>query len=180
MTLPEDERRTFLNAHLDLLRYAGQRGGAISGDMDYQKFLDLNHLKKKECRDVLLENEELIDDFLIHKNGAWDDEQKAVVLAMKRAITGDFILLKCLKHHAIFLEIDTYTFYAVKALRDPFTQMLDRFPTYLKTSLVPFKDKIVYDGFLLPYSVVVGAGMKKVLTAAYKTAKRNGEIVTTF
>jgi len=180
MTLPEDEFRTFLNAHLDLLHYAGQRGGAIPADMDYQKFLDLNFLRKKECRDVLLENEELMDDFLTLKNGAWDEEQKAVVLAMKRALTGDFFLLKCLKHHAIFLKTDTRTFYAVKALRDPFDQMIDRFPKYLKASLVPFKDKIVYDGFLLPYSVVVGTGIKKVLTAAYKKAKRNGEIVTTF
>jgi len=62
------------------------------------------------------------------------------------------------------------------ALDENFPKFL--LPSRVKTILLPFQDKIVYDGFLLPYQIIFGGGIKAELKEIYLKAKRKGKIIT--
>jgi hypothetical protein len=44
--------------------------------------------------------------------------------------------------------------------------------------LIPFKNKIIYDGLLSSYNVIFGAGIKRSLNDSYRQAKQRLGIVT--
>ena len=48
----------------------------------------------------------------------------------------------------------------------------------LQAVLLPFKGQIVYDGFLLPYRIFFGAGIRRSLNDEYQAAKARYGIIT--
>ncbi|MEA3335961.1 MAG: DUF6605 domain-containing protein, partial [Chloroflexota bacterium] len=70
-------------------------------------------------------------------------EEREIVRSWKKFVRGDFYIKRLLKK------------YAVLALHDSFEDMLafTRLPCYAKAVLLPFKNKIVYDGILQGYSI---------------------------
>ncbi|HRH61226.1 MAG TPA: hypothetical protein PL045_11680, partial [Chitinophagaceae bacterium] len=95
-----------------------------------------------------------------------------------KKVRGEFIILKCLTHHAIFMDAANKNFYAVKALSDPFTLFFERFPVHVITTLIPFKNKIIYDGFFQAPGIYYGRNIAGELHEDYKTAKCNKAIIT--
>ena len=65
------------------------------------------------------------------------------------------------------------------ALHQPFQETIHRsqLPVYVKTVLLPFKSKVVYDGLLQPYSVSFGRGISFDLKETYMAAKQNDQII---
>ena len=58
-------------------------------------------------------------------------------------------------------------------------EVLDRYlPVLTQTVLLPFKDRIVYDGLLTSYNVSFGPGIRRNLNEDFKTAKDRHGIVT--
>jgi hypothetical protein len=51
-------------------------------------------------------------------------------------------------------------------------------PRMIKTTLLPFKGQIVYDGLVTNYNITFGAGIKRRLNESYKGAKERFGIVT--
>jgi hypothetical protein len=49
----------------------------------------------------------------------------------------------------------------------------------IKTTLLPFKGRIVYDGIIMGYNVSFGPGIKRSLNEGYKEAKAGTGIITT-
>jgi len=50
-------------------------------------------------------------------------------------------------------------------------------PTYLKTVLLPFKGKIIYDGLIEGYNLFMGSGISASLRNTYRAAKQQGKII---
>tara|TARA_R110002126_G_scaffold36631_1_gene111169 strand:- start:1362 stop:1643 length:282 start_codon:yes stop_codon:yes gene_type:complete len=82
-------------------------------------------------------------------------EEIKILTGFKKKITGDFIIFKCLSNNAIFLDTKENKFYAVKALGDRFDKFFDKFPVLIKTTLLPYKDQIIYDGFIMPRGFIL-------------------------
>ncbi len=76
---------------------------------------------------------------------------------------------------AIFF--DQHNWYYVWSLGDTFEQFIDETPTIVNATLVPFRNKIIYDGFLQPQSVYVGSNTRKSLRQQYAEARENGLII---
>ena len=69
--------------------------------------------------------------------------------------------------------------YGVVALFDPFEDVIGPYlPRMIKTTLLPFKGRIVYDGLVTGYNVFFGGGIKRRLNESYKEAKERFGIVT--
>jgi hypothetical protein len=67
----------------------------------------------------------------------------------------------------------------VVALFDPFELVISpHLPRMIKTTLLPFEEKIVYDGLVTNDNVTFGAGIKRRLNASYKEAKERWGIAT--
>jgi len=48
----------------------------------------------------------------------------------------------------------------------------------LKAVLLPFRGRIVYDGFRVPYRIILGGGIRRGLNDYYREAKHRFSIVT--
>ena len=179
MTLTDIEYKTFIKTHLDLLFYVGQQSNIISDDINIHNFIKLGFSIKLNCRDILLDNRKLLDDYIATNNDLLTEEQIAILGGFKRTISSDFVIFKCLTNNAIFIDTKNNRFYAVKALGDRFTHFFDSFPVLINTTLLPFKDKIIYDGFIKSSGVQFGPGMKSTMQEDYKQVKKSNQILTT-
>ncbi len=179
MTLTDIEYKTFLKTHLDLLFYIGQQSKIIADDMIFDVFIELDFSIKLKCRDFLLDNKILLDDYISTNFDHLTTEQISILTGFKKTITSDFVIFKCLTNNAIFIDTKDNRFYAVKALGDRFDHFFDRFPVLVNTTLLPFNDQIIYDGFIKPTGVYFGPEMTSSMKEDYKIAKRNNQILTT-
>jgi len=179
MTLTDIEYKTFLKIHIDFLFFVGQKSKIIDDTIDIKKFVDTNFSVKLKCRDFFLDHKDLLDDYLTTNFDKLTTEQISILTGFKKAITSDFVIFKCLTNNAIFVDTKDNKFYAVKALGDSFDHFFDRFPVLVKTTLLPFKDKIVYDGFIRPTGIHFSSGMTSTMKEEYKLAKKNNQILTT-
>jgi hypothetical protein len=179
MTLTDKEYKEFLRIHLDLLFYVGQRLKIISTNITFDKFVDLDLKIKAECGDKFIESDNLLDDYLSLNFDRLTTEQISILTGFKKKITGDFIIYKCLTNFAIFLNTKDNKFYAVKALGDSFDDFFDKFLVLIKTTILPYNGKIIYDGFIKSSGVYFGSGITSTMRDDYKEAKKNNQILTT-
>jgi hypothetical protein len=84
MTLTEIEYNPFVKTHLDLLLYAGQKGKIIKTKMNFKKFTDTDVLVKLECRDFLLENKKILDDYITLNSDKLTAGQIEILLGFKK------------------------------------------------------------------------------------------------
>jgi hypothetical protein len=179
MTLTDKEYKTFLKIHIDLLFFVGQKNKIIDIKMDYNKFVDTDFSVKLKCRDFFLNNENILEDYLTTNFDKLTTNEISVLTGFKKTITSDFIIFKCLTNNAIFIDTKDNKFYAVKALGDGFDHFFDRFPVLVQTTILPFNDQIIYDGFMKSQGIYFGSGMKSTMNEDYKLAKTNKQILTT-
>ena len=178
MTLTDKEYKEFLKTHLDLLFYVGHKKSVLPKDLSLKKFLTLDFQIKFKCRESLFEDENIIDEYIASNFDHLTTDQIKILVGFKKKIRSSFVIFKCLTNYAIFIDTKVYRFYAVKALGDSFKIFFDNFPVNISTTLIPFKDKIIYDGFIQSSGVYYGRNMTETMNADYKKARANKEIVT--
>ena len=179
MTLTNIEYKTFLEAHLRLLFFVGQQSKIIDKKMDFTDFVETDFSVKLNCRNYFLDNKKLLDDYISTHFDELTTEQIKILAGFNTSISSDFIIFKCLKNHAIFIDTKSNTFYEVKALGDRFDHFFDRIPILVEATILPFNNQIVYDGFLKPTRITLGSGITSILNEDYKRAKSNNQIVMT-
>ncbi len=178
MTLTEKEYKEFLKTHLGLLFYVGHKKDVLPKNMSLTKFINLDFLIKFKCRESLFEDDNLIDEYIASKFDHLTTDQIKILVGFKKKIRSSFVIFKCLTNYAIFIDTKDNRFYAVKALGDSFNTFFDAFPVNISTTLIPFKDKIIYDGFIQSSGVYYGRNMTDTMNEDYKKAKRNKKILT--
>lgn len=179
MTLTDIEYKTFLKTHIDFLFFVGQKSKIIDDTINFKKFVDSDFSVKLRCRDFFLDNKKTLDDYLTTYFDKLTTNEISILSGFKKAITSDFVIFKCLTNNAIFIDTKDNRFYAVKALGDGFDHFFDRFPVLVQTTILPFNDQIIYDGFMKSQGIYFGSGMKSTMNEDYKLAKTNKQILTT-
>ena len=177
MILTDKEYKEFLKTHLDLLFYVGQQKNILPKDLNLKKFLNIDFQIKFECRESLNKDENIIDEYIASNFDHLTTDQIKILLGFKNKISSSFIIFKCLTNYAIFIDTKDNKFYAVKALGDSFDTFFDNFPVNISTTIIPFKDKIIYDGFIQSSGVYYGRNMTETMNEDYKKAKLNKEIL---
>ncbi len=177
MTLTESEYKEFLGTHLKFLYFVGREQNTF-GDISFEDFLEMSTETKYQCRRAVIGNLSLIDKYMQHHFDDLSDLDIEILSAFKKQISGKFIIFKCLSKNAIFIDTSDNNFYAVTALGDRFDKFFDEFPVMVSTCLLPFKDKIIYDGFMQLPAIYVGTDLTKTLRSDYKKVKKHNKIRT--
>jgi hypothetical protein len=177
MTLTDLEYKTFSRLHLELLFYVGLRSNIIADSTNFKDFGALDFSIKVKCRDFLLDNKKMVDDYTSANFHQLTTEQVTILKGFKKAITSNFILYKCLTQNAIFIDTKNNVFYAVKALGDSFYQFFNRFPVLINTTILPFNDQIIYDGFIKSNRLHFDSDMVASMKEDYKLAKKDNRIL---
>jgi hypothetical protein len=140
----------------------------------YQK---ISNEQRVKLRNAFYKKPEIIDDFVRENPFRYSQEELAIASGWKNFVAGDFFIDRVLKKYAIF--IGNNKVYGVLALTESFRDVLGGMPlpTYVKTVLLPFKGKIIYDGLIEGYNIFFGHGISTSMSNTYRAAKQQGKII---
>jgi hypothetical protein len=181
MLLTPKDAEFFFRLQRTFLHYISQRLQLLpetSGADDFER-LPAEEIAK--VRDAFITRPELLDSFIAENPAELDAPGLAIVDSWRHFVKGDFFLFRQLKRHMVFLSMDEpAAAYGVTALTDPFAQLIGpRLPVMVQAVLLPFKNRIVYDGLLARYNIAFGGNIKRRLNDSYREAKARQGVITT-
>lgn len=180
VVLNEHDYHQYVETHIKVLYYTGKVQKMLPAEMTLEAFYNLPFKRKYQCREELYKNMYLIDSYINEHTAQLPAEEVRILEGFKKKIQSDFIILKCLTKHCIFIDCKSNLVYMVKALSDPFPDFFRRIPAYFSTTLLPFKNMIIYDGFInMNEQVTLGPGITADMNEIYKEAKKNHTLVAT-
>ena len=173
LKLGQEELELFLKLHPALLFYANQQLNLVDGTPTLSGFMKLRLENKMKVRDALYDHTSLIDSFIAENPFNFSEGELKIIAGWRHLVKGTFYLLRYHKRYAVFLDDTTPPrAYGVLALTDTFEEILGSvLPIRLEAVLLSFKGQIVYDGFLVPYSIFFGRGIREELNEEYQEAK---------
>jgi hypothetical protein len=117
-----------------------------------QNFAKLTPLQRLKLRDALLDNMDLLEDYLEQNPDQLSADDLAIIAGWSNYLEGEFVILRETEDHTQFLLIDMEQpeVFGVLAHAIPFREMLRQpLPARVSAVLLPFKGAIIYDTFLL-------------------------------
>ena len=178
MKLSDQDADLFFGLMFPLQLFANQQLGILPEVSTLEEYLACPMEQKLPVRDALYENNALIDSFIQQNPHQLSADNLAIIAKWKQFIAGEFYIERLLKRYAIFIGTGDKV-YGISALHQAFQEVFhpSQLPVYVKTVLLPFKGKIIYDGLFQPYNVSFGRGISSGLKETYMAAKQNGRII---
>jgi hypothetical protein len=180
MILDPDDCERFFKLHKALTLFVNRRLKIGKAPARSKGIVALPPEQRLKVRDALLEHLDLIDDFVEENPYNLDPDELTIVNSWKHLVAGEFYVLRFLKKYAVFLTAKEPTVaYGVLALSEPFEEVIDQpLPFFCKTVLLPLRERIVYDGLLSGYNLIIGSNMARDLNDAYNTTKKRYGVIT--
>ena len=132
-------------------------------------------------RNALWADDGLRDAFIANNPAGLSADDLAMVASWQYRVAGGFFIFRYLKKHTIFLSgSDTPALaYGVIGLLESFEEMLGPYlPLYVQAVLLPFEERIIYDGLLLGSNVYFGSGIRSDLNRIYRQTQEREGIIT--
>jgi hypothetical protein len=181
MLLNPHDLDQFFTLHRALMFYVNQRLQVIPDRVTTPlEFAALAPPVRLKVRDAFTANLDLIEPF-VHENPArLTEEELDIVRSWRHLVHGSFYVFRELKNYTVFLAPGSPAVaYGVLALSQPFEDLIGPYlPVMVQTVLLPFKNRIVYDGLMSSYNVSFGPGIRRNLNEDFKAAKERQGIVT--
>lgn len=176
MTLDKNDAELFYELWFPLLDYANKKYKVNTNLKNINGAEKLDPGEVKIVADHVWEHIDVIDEYLTDNN--LSDEQRSIVSGWKKCISGQFMLERHLKKGSVFISTDTQEVYMVSGIITSWEEMFfyRPLPILLKATLIPFKDKIISDGLVIPYNVCFGKGYSSDFKDIYMNAKKNKTI----
>jgi hypothetical protein len=181
MVLTEQEAKLFYDLTWSLQYYVNQKLKLIPAINSLEDYSALDMKQKLLVRNALYEKIDLIDliDEYVNDNPQkFSATELAEVKNWKNFVKDKFYIERYLKKYSIFIGSEDKV-YAVFGITQPLAEIVHKshLPHVIETVLLPFANKIIYDGLLIHYSVHFGGNIASRLKDKYLIAKNNGEII---
>ena len=172
MKLSPDEVALFYRLMRPLQFYVNQKLDIIPEVDSVETYAnDYDMEEKLPVRNAVYEHTDLIDAFVAENPANLSDVELEIVSSWKGFVAGDFYIERFLKKGAIFVNSkETPQVYLVLGLTESLEEMFEYYyrpPILVKTVLLPFKSRIIYDGLFQTYSIYFGGGVKGNLREIY-------------
>ena len=176
MILERKDTDLFYSLWFPLLDFANSRYQICPGigAIEFGKSVDMRDAKT--IANHIWGHTEVIDEYL--SEAALPAEHCEIVIGWKKCRPGKYILERHLKKGSVFISADTAQVYMVLGLYSTWEEMFGYrpLPVMLEAVLLPFRDKIITDGLVIPYNIVFGRGAAADFKDAYMNAKKSGKI----
>jgi hypothetical protein len=182
MQLPPEQTGRFYRIWLALLRYVNEQLHLVPGFPGSEEKNGLLPLSDEmRLRNALWADDGLRERFITTNSAGLSSADLAMVASWKYRRAGSFYLVRALKKYTVFLSEDVPPrAYGVLGLSTPIEELARRpLPVFAQAVLLPFEDKIIYDGLLQWYAVVFGPGIRARLNAEYRNAQEREGVITT-
>lgn len=180
MNLSENDVKHFYGLYHSLLFYANKKFKILKDLSSPSDLHGSSPREVKKLKDKLYGSPELIDSFIKDNPMNFSSEDLEIVANWKNFVKGRFLIVRHLKNYTVFLDqSEPPRAYGVLGIITPLEEMIgSNLPIMVEATLLPFKNKIVYDGTLLPYNIIFGSGIRRSINDAYSQAKTNFGIIT--
>jgi hypothetical protein len=179
MSLSEEEAELYYKLHWSLLLYVNQKLGLVKGLTSLDQVRKTPFDKLDKIREKLYGGTNYFDSFVTENPMSLPSRELEMVASWRNYVKKRFVVYRYLKNYTIFLDIDEPSkAYGVLALMTPLDEMFGPvLPLMADATLLPFNEKIIYDGIIAPYSIVFGGGIRRDFTDAYQEAKSRFGII---
>ena len=177
---PHDTQR-FYTIWFPLLHFVNERRGLVPYfPATYGPSHSVSPDDAVKLRDALWADDALREAFMAENAAGLAPADLALVASWKTRVTGDFYFFRQLKKYAVFLpQGDSPRAYGVLGLVSPIEELVYiPPPCMVRTTLLPFENKIIYDSLLAAYNVYFGPGIRASLNDTYKAAQERGTLLT--
>lgn len=163
-SLDENDTALFYDIYLALLEYTNKKYKIVKG---LKKIYHRSHLepeKMTKIRNFLFEHRNIIDDFIKKNPFQFDEEKLALIKDFKYAVKGMGIIIKYEADYTV-ISMQDDNFYAILGLTTNIDEVIpnEQLPYPVQITLLPWRNKIIYDGLLESYAIQVGKNMKKMI-----------------
>jgi hypothetical protein len=179
LRLRDEESDLFYEAWLPLLTFVHEQTGLVPGLRGRKPRDPLASEQAVTLRDRLWQDDLLRRVFLAQNPYGLRDECLALVQSWEHRVSDSFCVFTFDREgRAIFLA--QHQAYAVLGLKSDLAELLPSFvlPRLVKTTLLPFEDRIVSDGLLVGYNVLLGSGIRGSYRREYQAIKARKVIRT--
>jgi len=182
MQLEKKDTDLFYKLYKPLFVYSNKKG-KFSKDVNKTEDIDVYKIKMDEMlkiRDNIYNLPEIIDSFILENPENFSDEELTIIKGWKNFVRKEFYIMEYLKEYTTFFDASKDgKIYGVLGLYSPLEYVVKHpLPCIVKAVLLPFKGKIIYDGFIVPYNVTFGPTMRKDLMRDYKETKAKYGVIT--
>lgn len=183
MNLASEDAQLFFKLFLALLAYTNRQRQVVENVVtigDIHKLGKAGTASIMKIRDALYADSQLLVRFIKENPEHFTPEELDIIASWKYRVSDEFYLMRYLKKYAVFMPAKKSDhLYGVLGLYDPIEVVVRNqpLPVLLKTTLLPFKGQIIYDGLVEPYSVLFGKGIRTDLEAIFKRVKAKEGIV---
>lgn len=179
MTLSQEEAGHFYRLMFGLQLFVGKEHHLLPETRTLQEYVTAAYDLKINVRDTLWKHPDVIERYVADNPHRLSAHDLGVVQKWQRFVSGKFIVFRHLREYTVFMLNSQV--YGVLGLLDPPSKVpsLGSVPLMAQAVLLPFKGKIIYDGVVRTYDIVIGPGIRSGLNEEYARAKQRGEIVTT-
>ena len=179
MKLENEEADLFHRLYGLLLFYVNRKHQVIKDlcepDLMCESPEAVNELHEKLCSDP-----GLIDLFVSENPFDLNDEELGIVRSWTNFVKGRFLIVAHLKNYSVFMIAEgEQKVYGVLGLHDEIEDMMPPImPMFVETTLIPFKGRIIYCGFMGAYNIRIGSSMRRSIQAEYQQSKRRFGVIT--
>jgi len=179
MNLPYEDATLFFKLRWSLLAYVNRRLEIIPTLTANQDFSKRPITQTIQVRDALHKQPELLEDYVATNPDDLPAAELAIVASWRHGTHGDFYVMRYLKPYTVLMGGKPLRLYGVLSLYDPLEVVTQGapLPIYVRATLLPFRDRIVYDGILNFYNVLFGGGISASLNGDYRRLKEQEGII---
>ncbi|MCT7958570.1 hypothetical protein [Laspinema palackyanum] len=172
MQLADSDIDLFYHLYYSILIYVNQKFGLFAGFGGSEEMSELTPLQVNELRQQLYTHPYLFDLFAEENPLKFTPDLLTIVASWNNFISGRFYIYSYQKKYAVLIDDRPPSkAYGVLALDCPFPELVGSvLPVMVETVLLPFKNKIIYDGTLQAYPFYLGLSIKGSLSETYHHA----------
>jgi hypothetical protein len=182
MQLTSAECDRFYRVWFSLLLYTNRQHSLVKNLKEPANLLDLTISVQDvgKIREKVWKDDTLLDRFTAENPHQLSPVDLGLASSWRKRISGTFFIFRHLKKYTVFLDDSSPArAYGVLGLRSTFEEVIGPYlPVMVNAVLLPFEDKISYDGLLAPYPVRFGGGIRADLNDSYRDAKEREGVIT--
>jgi hypothetical protein len=180
MALPNSEGDHFAKMYQSLLFYINDKHNVLKNVHRPEDIHKLDPEAILKLKDELYAVPDQIDSYVKDNPANFASDELETISSWKNFVRGRFYIVRYLKNYAVFLdEGHPAKAYGVHELAVPLEEVLGTsLPRLVKATLLPFKDKIIFDGTFSCYNIFFGSGMRRSINDTFHQAKTSYGIIT--
>jgi hypothetical protein len=177
MLLSSDDAALFYRAWSALLTWVNDQRAIVPRFARPTPEHPLDPSLANKVKDVVWAEDALREQFLAEGAADLGREERDLVASWTHRVSGNFVILKHLQKHSVFLKEDAY---GVLGIYTPLEVMFPSVPMFVEAVLIPFRDVIITDGLLRSPGIhlTFGGGARRMMNAQYSAARAASQVCT--